>query len=79
MQNFKSKSASDLSKPLNILEALYFIKATWNILTNTNHSKYFIKAGFKKSDEKSVGYFITVDQYQQKTKIWTFSWTLIIT
>lgn len=46
------KSASELSKTIDVLEALYFIKAAWSRVTATTIQNCFGKAGFKKNDAR---------------------------
>lgn len=43
-----AKSASELSKSIDVLEALYFIKASWKKVTPTTIKNCFSKAGFNK-------------------------------
>lgn len=47
-------SASDLSKSINVLEALYFIKKAWDKVTSNTIQNCFTKAGFKKSNIQEV-------------------------
>lgn len=50
-----ASSASDLSKSVNVLEALYFIKNAWNKVTPNTIQNCYAKAGFKKSVQEGVG------------------------
>lgn len=43
-------SASELSKSIDVLEALYFIKASWDKVTSSTIKNCFSKAGFKKGE-----------------------------
>lgn len=45
-----AKSVSELSKSIDVLEALYFIKTSWNKVTSVTIKNCFAKAGFKKSE-----------------------------
>lgn len=49
-------AVSNLSKSINVLEALYFIKNAWNRVAPSTIQNCFSKAGFKKSDQ-----FVTND------------------
>lgn len=47
-------SASQLSKSINVLEAIYFIKKAWDKVTPDTIQKCFTKAGFEKSEVQQV-------------------------
>ncbi|XP_045467026.1 tigger transposable element-derived protein 6-like [Harmonia axyridis] len=48
-----ASSASELSKSINILEALYFIKTAWDNVAQRTIQNCFTKAGFKKNGPSS--------------------------
>ncbi|XP_066249566.1 tigger transposable element-derived protein 6-like [Euwallacea similis] len=45
-----ANSLSELSKKINVLEAVYFIKTTWQKVDPATIENCYIKAGFRKSD-----------------------------
>lgn len=45
-----AKTVSELSKSIDVLEALYFIKTSWNKVASVTIKNCFAKAGFKKND-----------------------------
>lgn len=54
-------SASELSKSINVLEALYFIKKAWDSVTPNTIKNCFSKAGFKKSLQVQEGVNLEYD------------------
>ena len=46
------KSSSELSKKINVLEGLYFIKTAWQNVNLTTKQNRFRKAGFRKSGQQ---------------------------
>ncbi|XP_037931688.1 CENP-B homolog protein 2-like [Teleopsis dalmanni] len=46
-----TRSASELAKSINVLEAVYFLKTSWDKVKATTIQNGFCKAGFSKSNE----------------------------